>query len=550
MTSTSIEPSQPFDFIEWAPEVSQEKRRLYDLEQKSERENERRKEQARQQAHGAHNTEQQNVITAYNENNPIENEMTLMGDISKGRNKFLSRNSQSGIAGVSIIEGKRYSHHDSDSAIGKPAQGGGTIADPFDCYCYRVHGNDLDAALKEAGEQYTIQDPVKGDTVSINKFNQRQYMRQQETTISQHPTTPEPQRLIVSFTSCFDICQEPMRQEFIIDGLIAEGDQVIITGDGGIGKSTIAFHIAHYLAMSREFLFDQFAIPKPRTSLFLNSENSKIQINSRLNNMVGNNPEAREALKRLYAPIIHGDVLTCGKSFDDPKFRQWVVDLVHSIEDYQGSKLDLIWIDPLISFISCDENAAAEMRKNLDGITEVSQMCKITPVVIHHNKKDGGGYRGSSAIRDWTRNLIELNRTFVAQTRLTGDGLSRQVKIPCIHVRHEKCNNFQMFESFTLRMMPDQTFKPIEENLTPEKAEQGEMVKQALTDLGGIANSTNELSKVYQELAGIGHTAAKKHIRTAVDHKFVDRFSMIGKGNQAYKYSLPDNQSVSNRVVT
>ncbi|GAB6144202.1 hypothetical protein JCM12294_16400 [Desulfocicer niacini] len=263
--------------------------------------------------------------------------------------------------------------------------------------------------------------------------------------------------------------------------------------------------------------------------------------------MVGNNPEARDALKRLYAPIIHGDVLTCGKSFDDPKFRQWVVDLVHSIEDYQGSKLDLIWIDPLISFISCDENAAAEMRKNLDGITEVSQMCKVTPIVIHHNKKDGGGYRGSSAIRDWTRNLIELNRTFVAQTRLIGDGLSRQAKIPCIHVRHEKCNNFQMFESFTLRMMPDQTFKPIEENLTPERAEQGVMVKQALTDLGGMATSTNELSKVYQELAGIGHTAAKKHIRAAVDHKFIDRFSMLEKGKQVYKYSLPD---VSNRVVT
>ena len=96
-----------------------------------------------------------------------------------------------------------------------------------------------------------------------------------------------------------------------------------------------------------------------------------------------------------------------------------------------------------------------------------------------------------------------------------------------------------MFESFTLRMMQDQTFKNIAEAVTPEKAEQGEMVKQALTDLGGMATSTNELSKVYQELAGIGHTAAKKHIKTAVYHKFIDRFSVLENGKQVYKYSLP-----------
>lgn len=537
MIITSNNESRPFDFIEWAPEISRERQKRHELEQ----ERIRQAEQAPLKPRNI-DVEGSNIIQMVNQVYQMID--VIDGDyIDKGNGKLLYRGSTSGNPGARIFyrDGKEVIYDWHESSQLSQSKHSGHAHDVFGALCELRYGGDVQAAVRD---QAPIVDPEG------QKRRQQEYMRQQEATINQHPTAPEPKRLTISFTHCFDICQEQMRQEFIIDGLIAEGDQVIITGDGGIGKSTIAFHIAHYLATSRNLIFDQFEIPKPRTSLFLNSENSKIQINSRLNNMVGNNPEAREALKRLYAPIVHGDVLTCGKSFDDPIFRQWVVDLVHSIEDYQGSKLDLIWIDPLISFISCDENAAAEMRKNLDGITEVSQMCKVTPIVIHHNKKDGGGYRGSSAIRDWTRNLIELNRTFVAQTRLIGDGLSRQAKIPCIHVRHEKCNNFQMFESFTLRMMPDQTFKPIEENLTPEKAEQGGMVKQALTDLGGMASSTNELSKVYQELAGIGHTAAKKHIRAAVDHKFIDRFSMLEKGKQVYKYSLPDGQNVSNRVVT
>ncbi len=71
--------------------------------------------------------------------------------------------------------------NDSDSMIGQPAQGGGTWGDAFDLIVHYQYGGNFDATVKALGDQYTIQDPVKGDIISINKFNQRGYMRQKST---------------------------------------------------------------------------------------------------------------------------------------------------------------------------------------------------------------------------------------------------------------------------------------------------------------------------------------------------------------------------------
>jgi len=168
--------SKPFEYIEWAEDFSQKKRRRHELEQ----EKKRRAKQAMQRVQERINTRQHDPITATREAYSVEVALNQFGYMQKGK-RWLSPNSGSKTPGGTVKNGKWFSHHDSDSMIGQPAQGGGTWGDAFDLIVHYQYGGNFNATLKALGDQYTIQDPVKGDMISINKFNQREYMRQKST---------------------------------------------------------------------------------------------------------------------------------------------------------------------------------------------------------------------------------------------------------------------------------------------------------------------------------------------------------------------------------
>lgn len=362
----------------------------------------------------------------------------------------------------------------------------------------------------------------------------------------------------LQFTSCYDICKVPVKRKSIITGFLDERDQTIISGSGGVGKSMFIFFLAYYLANYNpsggpednpmfafdNMLFGRFFVPKPRTSLFIQSENNRNQVNIRLNKMAGTSSESREALKRIISPVINDDVLTTGKTFHDKETQQWTIDLIHKVEDESGFKLDLLFIDPLISFISRDENDAASMRKDLDGITKIAHAADITPVVTHHNKKDGNGYRGSSAIPDWARNMISLKEEWMSEERITDQSgfetKTRNASVKCIKVDHVKCNNFQMFESFTIRMKQNNKFKLVESFISPEMVEQCNLVCQALKDLGGNADCQKDLVDSCAELSGVSPSTCKRYIATAVDEGFINREKTKKNNRMAYAYSIDE----------
>jgi len=366
----------------------------------------------------------------------------------------------------------------------------------------------------------------------------------------------ETQALPLQFTTFYEICKKPVERKSIITGFIDEGDQTIISGNGGVGKSMLAFNLAYELAVfdsssvtGDEFfmdnaMFGKFPIPKRRSSLFVQSENNHNQVNIRMNKMAGNSPENREALKGIHSPLINDDVLTTGKTFQDTDFQQWNIDLINRIEDQYGVKIDLLFIDPLISFISRDENDAASMRKDLDGITKVAHAAKVTPIIIHHNKKDGSGYRGSSAISDSARNLISLKPEWISEQRIVeqcGDEIkTRDAKIKCIKVEHVKCNNFEMFDPFIIRPMPNNRFKLVESALSPEVVEQCNLICQALRDMGGRADSQKELAKAYGELSDGSPTTCKRYIKIAVDEGFILREPVKDEGYARYAYFIKE----------
>lgn len=346
---------------------------------------------------------------------------------------------------------------------------------------------------------------------------------------------------LITFCSFADVIEKNPQPEWIIKDFIPKGEGTLISASGGVGKSMFSFFLAYNLAMdSYEYnLFDEFPMVKTGiSSLFLQTENSNAQLNFRLRKIAGDN---LEPLNRIFSPLFNGSAITAGKNFKEARnsnasdnFEEWFYTLINAIQDQTKKKIDLVWFDPLISFCNCNENDNTEMRQNLDVITRVSQKCEVTPVVIHHNGKDGKTYRGASAIFDWTRNLILLNKTLVNR-EISINGELKTQQVPAIEVLHEKCNVGKIFEPFKIIMDENFRFNKVNENvLDPKTVKICNDVRQALEDLEGYAKSQNCLIKRYRELYGYSHGAAQTHIKSALDNGFINRV----KDGQLYHYKL------------
>jgi putative DNA primase/helicase len=123
-------------------------------------------------------------IDAYNAAYSIDQSLEFYGYKRVGK-KYLSPNSESGAAGVTVKGDKWLSSHSSDAGIGQPNNsGGGTHGDSFDLFTYYEHGGNRNAAIRAAGAMFTTS---SGNTLS--KANQRAFM-EQNSAAKVAPVTP------------------------------------------------------------------------------------------------------------------------------------------------------------------------------------------------------------------------------------------------------------------------------------------------------------------------------------------------------------------------
>ena len=115
-------------------------------------------------------------IAAFNAAYSVEQSLEFYGYKRVGK-KWISPNSESGTAGVTVKGDKWISSHASDSRIGKQNKSS-TSGDAFDLFKYYEHGNDQRAALKAAGDMFTTD---SGKT--INQQNQLNYKENQANSI-------------------------------------------------------------------------------------------------------------------------------------------------------------------------------------------------------------------------------------------------------------------------------------------------------------------------------------------------------------------------------
>jgi len=326
----------------------------------------------------------------------------------------------------------------------------------------------------------------------------------------------------------------------LIKGIINTGEGLVIHADGGLGKSMFELWLSIQIASGRLApLFGKFMPMKRTASMFIQTENSGADFNTRIRKMVGSNPELIKALDYITLPLIHNDVLSKGMPFSNPDFQKWLIAKVDESEKYMGQPVDILWIDPLISFAAGDENDSSKRRHELDALSDVCRGCGVTPIVIHHDNRNGN-YRGSSAIYDWCRGMIGLKEEFIASDRITDleDASTGGATVSCIRVTHEKANNMKKFNPFLMRMDHNLNFQKIEESFSPEQKKQGLLIQQALTDLGKNAVIQNDLIKTYVNLSGLSQATARRHIKKATDNRFIFRSSTQKDGQQAYEYSL------------
>ena len=362
----------------------------------------------------------------------------------------------------------------------------------------------------------------------------------------------EQKRAVISYLTFADIMREPKELEWIITGFMAMHDSTLIHAPGGLGKTMLWLYIVLFLAardsatpFSTLFGHEQFFIPKRRCTLIVQSENGWTTLYSRIKTMCVGAEWMKNGLDRIFVVSKYGDASISGESFSDPFFQEFLIAyIILEIEEKHGVKIDLLVVDPLISFHGGNENDSVETRAVLDGIDSVCKRTKCAPVVVHHSKKDSAEYRGSTAINDWARNRISLSRDWMAETVShqdpTGATKTRQKKIPLLRVTHEKSNNFQMFDSFLLRMDKHLHFNLMSagEAISPGDKEICSEVVKVLRDVGGRVDGNTAFAKLYQEYSGKGLSTARGNIAKALKHGTIQSVVDIEDGRPIYRYSL------------
>mgnify|MGYP006286685763 FL=1 len=252
----------------------------------------------------------------------------------------------------------------------------------------------------------------------------------------------------ISILCLTEIAKEQHPDNPVIDSLLDEKESLLICGQSGIGKSLLGLLLSTSLGdPPLNGIWGKFHIPRPVSTLLIQSENSRKATSKRLQAMIKNNPNLKKGFDRAFIPLVREDVRYVGE-FREKGFQHKVMEMVDAI----GAQC--LIIDPLISYHGGDENDNSEMRRSLDALTELMDRTGAASILFHHlgkasarsdfNKVFSG--RGASAIGDWAANILTLG---IAKTE------GPEAVIEC---HHHKARNFSTVPPFYLRRTQDLQF--------------------------------------------------------------------------------------------
>ncbi len=327
--------------------------------------------------------------------------------------------------------------------------------------------------------------------------------------------TPPPTRPINS-QEIVDISGK--HPEPIIEGIWGAEETLLLSGKAAVGKSVAIVDIAYKLGNCKT-LWGTFPIPRPVTSLIIQSEVSQYALKGRLDKFLKANPDFKNDRVFFLGCSFDSDIQTKGW-LNDEKFQKQIVSVIEKID------ADVLWIDPLISFNPVDENNNSKMRGVLDSFMDGIKKTGVSVGMAHHMGKTGGT-RGASAIRDWAANALELE----VDRRESGE--SR------IKVIHDKARNFAEVDPFYLTRTKDLTFELAESKATRQEDERLKCVVDALKKAGGRIEGQGNFTQVISKMKnGVKNRTAVDRIKDARDCGLI--LELDGGAGKSKIYKFPE----------
>jgi hypothetical protein len=187
---------------------------------------------------------------------------------------------------------------------------------------------------------------------------------------------------LISWGAAF--AQTTEDRQWIIEGMVRQGDNVAVAGPPGSGKSLFFLNAAAHLAIGDEVV--GFSRCDPMNVLYLDHENNRDDITLRLTDM-GFHAEQLDRLRYASFPTLD--------PLDTRQGGRQLHRLTHALD------ADVLIIDTISRFVDGDENAA-DTWQNLYRHT-IAPLKAVGRTVIrldHTGRDESKDARGSSAKRD------------------------------------------------------------------------------------------------------------------------------------------------------
>jgi len=293
---------------------------------------------------------------------------------------------------------------------------------------------------------------------------------------------------IVSAQWLLEQPQEEIK-EIITKGILPEGAGLILTGEGGSGKSLLSLEMA--LRISKGMPIWDFEVPEAKRVLIIQSENPLGQMKRRLNNIARGLKISDVSGISIVEPEFRADI-------NQERDRRKIKDRI------EKTQAKVILLDPLVSYHSSNENDNVQMRRTLDHLTQIASEMNVSWIVIHHDAKPGEfkkgnkySFRGASSIRDWARTMIGLE--------IKGNNSGRTLRV----LNFNKIN-----------FGPDQTPIILERNIywVHEITEDAtvSVVVECLLSMGGFSKGKLPLVKEIMKFVGCSQRKAYQAVDEAM----------------------------------
>jgi hypothetical protein len=181
---------------------------------------------------------------------------------------------------------------------------------------------------------------------------------------------------------------KPPRVPWVAEQVAARGEVTVLYGPAGISKSLFCLGLCD--AVARGNIFAGIECNRG-SSLYFDAENGEFEVHRRVRSL-GISPKRLEIFDATGTHLVdhYGE-------------------LEETVASRKGAKL--VVLDSLRRLVpGTEENDSSDMADALGMCKTLAQRQKVAVLVIHHARKDGSAYRGSSAIADQTSILYRLER--------------------------------------------------------------------------------------------------------------------------------------------